>query len=525
MTLVNAKLGPEALAGATPNTRFPESSILTIFGAAGDLTKRKLIPALYSLAHDGLLPEGQTIVGFARSTYSDEEFRKICREACDKFARRRPTDDTVWEKFAAGLFYIAGDFQDPAVIGNFKNYLADLDAKRGTGGRRIFYFSVAPHFFPVISTNLGQAGMLTDPEVGGPFTRAIIEKPFGRDLETAKQLNKLVVGTFRERQVFRIDHYLGKETVQNILVLRFANSIFEPFWNRQYIDHVQMTVAEQIGVEGRGGYFETSGITRDIIQNHQLQLLSLIAMEPPAAFEANAVRDEKVKVISALRPFPIGEKLSDFAVRGQYSAGLSGDKQVPAYRQEESVAPESRTETYAALKVFVDNWRWADVPFYLRAGKRLPQRVTEIQIQFRQAPGVMFKKMSTFDIQPNVLLIRIQPDEGIALKFDSKVPGATLTARPVTMEFNYAEAFGAEPPEAYERLLLDTMFGDSTLFARRDEVETAWSWLDPLMRVWESDQNPPALYEAGSWGPKESDEMLARDGRSWVVPTGWGTGK
>jgi len=516
--MTGVSVNPKEAVPPSQKERKPDSSIVIIFGAAGDLTKRKLIPALYSLAHDGLLPDGQTIVGFARRPFSDEEWRKSCREACDKFARRRPTDDKVWAKFQQSLYYFAGDFQDAATMAKFKTYLADLDKKHGTGGRRIYYLSVAPHFFPVISAILGKEDMVGDPEEGQPFTRAIIEKPFGHDLATAKELNRLVVSTFRERQVFRIDHYLGKETVQNILVLRFANSIFEPFWNRQYIDHVQLTVAESLGVEGRGAYFETSGISRDIIQNHELQLLSLIAMEPPAAFTADAVRDEKVKVVNALREFPVNGKLSDFAIRAQYVAGPIAGKRVPAYRDEESVDMHSKTDTYAALKCFIDNWRWADVPFYMRAGKRLPKRVTEISIHFRQAPHMLFKKVPNFEVRPNVLNLRIQPDEGIALKFESKVPGPTLKASPVTMEFNYAETFGAEPPEAYERLLLDTMFGDGTLFARRDEVETAWAWLDPLLEAWQKDPSPPAIYEAGSWGPREADDMLARDGRHWTNP-------
>jgi glucose-6-phosphate 1-dehydrogenase len=359
--------------------------------------------------------------------------------------------------------------------------------------------------------------MVTDPERGGPFTRAIIEKPFGHDLDSARELNRVAVTTFRERQVFRIDHYLGKETVQNLLVLRFANGFFEPFWNRQYIDHVQFTVAETVGVEKRGGYFETAGITRDIIQNHMLQLVSLFAMEPPVAFEADAVRDEKVKVLRALRPFVKGHE-TDNAVRGQYTDGSVLGEKAPAYRKEESVNPESRVETYAALKIFVDNWRWADVPFYVRAGKRLPKRVTDISIHFRPAPYPLFTHGSTLRTQPNVLAIRIQPDEGISLKFDSKVPGPTVRTAPVTMEFRYATSFGAEPPEAYERLLLETMLGDSTLFARRDEVETAWRWIDPLLDAWAADPAPPDFYPAGTWGPESAERLIERDGRKWRRP-------
>ncbi|HEY5610931.1 MAG TPA: glucose-6-phosphate dehydrogenase, partial [Thermoanaerobaculia bacterium] len=439
------------------------------------------------------------------------------REACDKHARTRPTNDAVWENFAKGLFYVRGEFEDVDAYRRLKARLAEIDEARGTAGRRIYYLAVPPQFFPKISHILGGEGMVTDPETGGPFTRCIIEKPFGRDLQSARDLNRVAVTTFRERQVFRIDHYLGKETVQNILVLRFANGIFEPFWNRQYVDHIQLTVAESIGVERRGGYFETSGIVRDIVQNHMLQLVSLVAMEPPSAFEADPVRDEKVKILKALREFPLND-LSKFTVRGQYGAGSVMGEPVPAYRAEPQVDPSSRTETYAALKVFVDNWRWAGVPFYLRAGKRLPKRVTYITIHFRPAPHLLFKKASHFATQPNVLAIRIQPDEGISMRFDSKVPGPTLQTHPVTMEFRYATSFGAEPPEAYERLLLDTMLGDSTLFARRDEVETAWSWLDPLLNRWVEDGEPPHFYPAGSWGPEAADQMVEKDGRRWRRP-------
>ncbi|HEX9163960.1 MAG TPA: glucose-6-phosphate dehydrogenase, partial [Thermoanaerobaculia bacterium] len=491
--------------------RVPDASCLVIFGAAGDLTQRKLVPALYSLAHDGLLPAGQTIIGFARLEYTDDAFRMAMREACDKFARTKPVDETVWENFSKRLFYVQGDFAEPEGYFRLKQKLEECDRTRGTGGRRLFYFAVPPQFFPVICEILGNEGMVSDPERGGPYTRVIIEKPFGHDLSSARELNRVAVTTFRERQVFRIDHYLGKETVQNLLVLRFGNGIFEPFWNRQYIDHVQVTVAESIGVEKRGNYFETAGITRDIIQNHMLQLVSLIAMEPPVEFEANAVRDEKVKVLRALRDFPPGRE-EKLAVRGQYTDGSVLGEGVPAYRKEQNVDPNSKVETFSAMKVFVDNWRWADVPFYIRAGKRLPKRVTDISIHFRPAPYPLFSKTKP---PSNVLAIRIQPDEGISLKFDSKVPGPTVRTAPVTMEFRYATSFGAEPPEAYERLLLETMLGDPTLFARRDEVETAWAWLDPLLKSWAADANPPDFYPAGTWGPESANLLIEHDGRRW----------
>jgi glucose-6-phosphate 1-dehydrogenase len=497
--------------------RVPDASVLVIFGASGDLTHRKLLPALYSLAHDGLLPAGQSIVGFAKPDFTDDAFRMSIREACDKYARVRPTDDAVWDNFAKGLFYVRGEFGDGDAYLRLKKKLEEIDAGRGTGGRRIYYLAVPPQFFPVISKILGQEGMVTDPEQGGPFTRVIIEKPFGRDLATAKELNRVAVTTFRERQVFRIDHYLGKETVQNLLVLRFANGIFEPFWNRQYIDHVQFTVAESIGVEKRGNYFETAGISRDIIQNHMMQLVTLVGMEPPVAMEADAVRDEKVKVLRALREFPLKD-IGQYAVRGQYIDGSVLGEPASAYRKELNVSPQSNVETFAALKLYIDNWRWAGVPFYIRAGKRLPKRVTDISIHFRPAPYPLFNKMASVNVGSNVLAIRIQPDEGISLRFDSKTPGPTVRVSPVTMEFRYATSFGAEPPEAYERLLLDTMLGDSTLFARRDEVETAWAWLDPLLKAWAADPSPPDPYPAGSWGPEAADALIERDGRKWRRP-------
>jgi glucose-6-phosphate 1-dehydrogenase len=508
---------PNPLREGLEQERVPDASALVIFGASGDLTSRKLIPALYSLAHDGLLPAGQTIIGFARPDFTDEAFRMAMREACDKYARTRPVDESVWNNFAKGLFYMRGEFGETQAYARLNERLQECDKTRGTGGRRIYYLAVPPNFFGVISEILGAEKMVTDPERGGPFTRVIIEKPFGHDLQSAKELNRVAVTTFRERQVFRIDHYLGKETVQNLLVLRFANGIFEPFWNRQYIDHVQFTVAETVGVEKRGGYFETAGITRDIIQNHMLQLVSLVAMEPPVAYEPDAVRDEKVKVIRALREFPKGRE-GELAIRGQYSEGSVLGEKAPAYRAEPNVNPNSKTDTFSAVKIFVDNWRWADVPFYLRAGKRLPKRVTDISIHFRPAPYPLFRKVSSITAQPNVLAIRIQPDEGISLKFDSKVPGPAVRSAPVTMEFRYATSFGAEPPEAYERLLLETMLGDSTLFARRDEVETAWAWLDPLLNAWASDTRDPEFYQAGTWGPEAADRLIERDGRKWRRP-------
>ena len=500
---------PNPLREGLEQERVPEASCLVIFGASGDLTQRKLIPGLYALAHEGLLPSGQTIVGFARADMTDDQFRASMRKACDEHARTRPVDDAVWGSFARGLFYVRGEFTDGDAFARLRTRLEEFDGTRGTGERRIYYLAVPPDFFDDIAQQLAAHKMVNDPEKGGPYTRVIIEKPFGHDSKSARELNRIAVSTFRERQVFRIDHYLGKETVQNLLVLRFANGIFEPFWNRQYIDHVQLTVAETIGVEKRGNYFDQAGITRDIVQNHLLQLVSLVAMEPPVAFEADAVRDEKVKVLRALRP--IHE-----AVRGQYTEGSVLGEHAPAYREEEKVKPDSRTETYAAIKVFVDNWRWVDVPFYVRAGERLPKRVTDISIHFRPAPYPLFSRLG-LKMNANVLAIRIQPDEGISLKFDSKLPGPNVRTAPVTMEFRYATSFGAEPPEAYERLLLETMLGDATLFARRDEIETAWAWLDPLLERWAGDGEPDP-YPAGTWGAEAADALIEKDGRKWRRP-------
>jgi glucose-6-phosphate 1-dehydrogenase len=495
--------------------RVPAPSTMVIFGASGDLTKRKLVPALYSLARDRLLPSAFSVVGVARRETADAAFRATMREACDTFARRRPVEDSLWSTFSEGLFYCSGSFEDPATYEKLKRTLAALDEQRHTGGNRVFYLSTPPSEYPTIIKMLGQAGLINrGPD--GPFTRVIIEKPFGRDLASARALNHQVHEVMREDQAYRIDHYLGKETVQNILVFRFANGIWEPLWNSKYVDHVQLTVAEAIGVEGRGGYFEGSGIVRDMVQNHMFQFFCLMAMEPPVAFEADAVRDEKLKVLRALRPLPENpDELSKFVVRGQYGAGsVAGQARIP-YRQETGVAPDSAVETYVAMKLFVDNWRWGGVPFYLRAGKALPRRVTEIAIQFKRAPHALFRG-SAFGDTPNVLSIRIQPDEGIALKFFSKVPGPTMDVLPVPMEFRYGTSFGAEPPEAYERLILDCMLGDSTLFTRGDEVEASWTWIDRIEQAWRKAPPPPfPNYAAGTWGPDEADRLLEADGQAW----------
>lgn len=492
--------------------RTPEPCTVVIFGASGDLTKRKLLPALYNLELERLLPNNFAIVGFARRPIGDDEFRKQMLDGINSFSRNKPADPSVWESFVQGISYCDGNFDDLDAYRKLGGMLDQLDRERGTAGNRLFYLATAPEYFPIILNNLGAVGLSHSPTQG--WVRVIIEKPFGRSLATARELNRTVHSNFQESQIYRIDHYLGKETVQNILAFRFANGIFEPLWNRNYIDHVQITVAEAVGVEGRGGYYETSGVIRDMIQNHILQVSTLVAMETPSAIEADAVRDEKLKVVKSIRPVPSGQ-IEDYVIRGQYGLGASAGKPAPGYRQEPSVSPGSNTETYVAFKYFIDNWRWAGVPFYLRSGKRLPKRVTEIAIQFKQAPLQLFGKGAEA-LQPNLLALRIQPDEGIALRFGSKVPGQALTVRPVKMDFRYGSSFGGEPPEAYERLQLDCMLGDATLFTRADEVEAAWTLIDPVIQHWQ--ENPPTdfpNYEAGSWGPKAADDMMQRDGRAW----------
>jgi glucose-6-phosphate 1-dehydrogenase len=495
--------------------RTPDPCAMVIFGASGDLTERKLIPALFYLSRERMLPPGFSVIGCARTPSTHEEFRREMMEAVKKFLRLTTETDAFAEGFANGLHYIADDFGDPKAYEQLRSILDRLDQERGTAGNRLFYLATPPSFFPVIVKHLGGGGLAKPKVAGKTWTRIIIEKPFGRSLESARELNRAVTSVFNEDQVYRIDHYLGKETVQNLLVFRFANGIFEPFWNRRYIDHVQIAVAEELGVENRGAYYEEAGLLRDMIQNHVLQLLSLVAMEPPAAFEGTAVRDEKAKVLRALRPIPVGA-VQDFTLRGQYAEGYVGGAKVPAYRTEPKVSPTSATETYAAFKFFIDNWRWADVPFYLRSGKRLPKRVSEISIQFRRVPHLLFRGAGADGIEPNILSIRIQPNEGISLKFSAKLPGTTMQIRPVEMEFRYGESFGAVPPTAYETLLLDCMLGDATLFNRDDAVELSWELVDPILDRWKQDgAKGLAFYPAGSWGPAEADEFIERDGREW----------
>ena len=490
---------------------------MVIFGATGDLTHRKLLPALYNLALEHPLPAGFSVIAFARRPYSTDEYRQQALESINQYSRQKPVNPQVWENFAAGIHYLQADFNDPKGYEKLNNLLNLLDQERGTGGNRIFYLSTPPSQYPEIIQRLGAAGLNRSRK---GWTRIIIEKPFGHDLASAKELNRQVGKVFKEEQVYRIDHYLGKETVQNILVFRLANGIFEPVWNRRYVDHVQITVAENIGLEGRATYYEESGAIRDMVQNHVLQLLSLVAMEPPITFDANSVRDEKVKVLHALQPL-VGQDVATHIIRAQYGPGwLSTGQQVVGYRQEPGVSPYSTTETYLAMKVFIDSWRWAGVPFYLRTGKHLPKRVTEIAIQFKQAPLMLFKRSESYgQVEPNVLTLRIQPDEGISLKFGAKVPGTEMQIRSVNMDFFYGSSGFREQPEAYERLLLDCMLGDSTLFTRRDEVEAAWTFIQGILDAWR-DEPPETIqtYESGSWGPQAADEFIWRDGRRWRRP-------
>ena len=495
--------------------RSPEPCVMVIFGATGDLTHRKLVPALYNLALEGFLPPGFSVVGFARRPKSDEQFRAEMREAVDQHSRRRPVDEGVWESFARGLFYCSSTFDDTEGYLRLGDLLARVDQERNTSGNRVFYLATPPDAYPVIVGGLGQAGLARriDGDERG-WKRLIVEKPFGRDLASAQELNAQLLHVFRERQIYRIDHYLGKETVQNICVFRLANGIFEPIWNRQYVDHVQITVAENLGLEGRGEYYDQAGPLRDMVQNHMLQLLTLVAMEPPVAFEAGPVRDEKVKVLRAIRPITPAEVM-DETVRGQYTAGAILGQPVPGYLEEEEVPPGSRQATFAALRLRVDNWRWAGVPFYLRTGKRLPKRVTEIAVQFRPAPQRLFPQL-TGAADANTLAMQIQPDEGISIRFIAKVPGQQIRLRSVEMDFSYGSSFGIETADAYERLLLDAMLGDSTLFARADEVEAAWSLVTPIVDTWETmDIDEMPTYPAGTWGPEEATELVQRDGRRW----------
>ncbi len=494
--------------------RVPEPGIIVIFGASGDLTKRKLVPALYDLAASRRLPMEFAVVGLSRTEMSHDEFRDRLREGLEE-QRSNSFSEDVWETFSKGLFYLPGDSKDPDTYKELKDFLKELDDERETAGNRIFYLSSSPSLFSTIVEQLGEAGM-NEGEDGG-YSRLVVEKPFGRDLESARELNSDIQEHFREDQIYRIDHYLGKETVQNILALRFANGIFEPIWNEKYVDHVQITVAESDGIGTRGAFYEEAGAMRDIVQNHVMQVLCLTAMEPPVAFDADSVREEKVKVLKAVRRIEEDE-VEGYAVRGQYTSGWVWGEEVNGYREEEDVDPESDTETYVALKMFIDNWRWAGVPFYVRTGKRMPKKATEIAIQFKPTPHTPFAHGDTEGLEPNVLVVRIQPEEGISMKIGAKVPGSGFEVSSVNMDLLYGTAFIEEAPDAYQRLLLDLMLGDPTLFIRADETEGSWEIIAPVMKAWEDDRQKVATYPAGEWGPEQAEELLRRDGDEWRRP-------
>jgi len=487
---------------------------LIIFGASGDLTNRKLLPAIYNLAQADLLPPAFCVVGFARKQMSDNDFRASLKDAVAKSGDVRVRDQSITARLAERTHYVAGDFHDAAAYDRLKTALDEYDAQYNTGGNRIFYIATPASLYGDIVERLHGAG-LTRSGDDERFVRIIVEKPFGRDLASARTLNAALLRYLSEHQVYRIDHYLGKETVQNILVFRFANGIFEPIWNRRYVDHVQIIVSESIGIEGRGSFYEETGVVRDIVQNHALQLLSLVAMEPPTTFDARDFRDEKIRVIEAIRPIA-PEDVRTEAVRGQYGPGFIAGASEPGYREEQGVAADSITPTYAAFRFLVENWRWADVPFYIRSGKRLPKRLTEIAIQFKRAPHLPFRRSQVDELSGNVLALRIQPDEGITLKFGAKVPGPSMRIRSVNMDFGYGATFGREDASPYERLILDCMKGDQTLFDRADGVEAAWALIDPALSAWEADRAAGfPNYAAGTWGPLLADELLARDGRQW----------
>jgi glucose-6-phosphate 1-dehydrogenase len=509
------------------NRKTPPCAVV-IFGANGDLTKRKLLPALYRLAWEGRLAPGFAIVGISRTAMSDDEFREHMRESVAKYLEDSPFDEDLWRSFAQGLFYMAGDVADANMYQRLAACLAEVEKTRQTAGNTLFYLSTQPSQYAPIAEGIGAANLAR----GDGWRRIIIEKPFGRDLTSARELNRRLQKVFDESGIYRIDHYLGKETVQNILAFRFGNGIFEPLWNRRYIDHVQITAAESIGVEGRGAYYQEAGALRDMVQNHLLQVMATVAMEPSAAFSADAVRDERAKLLRSIHVMK-PEEIEANTVSGQYGAGRVGGEQITGFRQEKGVNPESQAETYVAATFLVGNWRWAGVPFYIRTGKSLPKRVTEIAIHFRSAPLAVFRNElgegnadasgdagapGDYEAVPNLLILRIQPEEGISLKFNSKRPGAGMTLRPVSMDFNYGSSFGERSPSAYETLLLDAIVGDATLYTRQDMVEASWSVVQPILDYWSTRKFAFPNYAPGTWGPAEADEMLARRGHSWRRP-------
>jgi len=491
--------------------RIAGPSVLVIFGVTGDLSRKKLMPAVYDLANRGLLPAGFGLVGFARREWKDQDFEQVAYDSVREFART-PWSEDVWSQLRKGIRFVAGDFDDDAAFDELKGTIASLDEQRGTGGNHAFYLSIPPRAFPRVTRQLSRSGLAGAQE--GSFKRVVIEKPFGSDLVTARELNDVVESVFPPDSVFRIDHYLGKETVQNILALRFANQLYEPIWNSEFIDHVQITMAEDIGVGGRAGYYDGIGAARDVIQNHLLQLLALTAMEQPETFDASDLRAEKEKALAAVR---VPQDLSAHTARGQYLSGWQGGEQVDGFLQEEGIDPESKTETYAAMRLDIDNDRWKGVPFYLRAGKRLGRRVTEIAVVLKNPALKLFSARQTSSLGSNAIVIRVQPDEGVTIRFGSKVPGPGMQVRDVTMDFGYGHSFTEDSPEAYERLILDVLLGDPPLFPRHQEVELSWKILDPIVKFW-AESGSMSEYLPGSWGPKSADEMMQRDGRSWRRP-------
>ena len=482
---------------------------LTIFGATGDLSKRKLLPALYNLAHEGALPERFNLIGSSRSDMPDDDFRALARESIESFSRRKP-DATVLDALLSRVRFVAGSFDDDSVYDRLRDRAKEFDEEAGIEFNRVYYLSTAPAFFPVIVGKLGRHGLDANE---GSEVRVVIEKPIGTNLAEAQELNRAVLNVLDEQQVFRIDHYLGKETVQNMLAFRFANGLFEPVWNRNYIDYVQITAAEDLGIGTRAGYYDSSGALRDLVQNHMLQLLTLLCMEPPVSFSADEVRDEKVKVLHAIHP-PSPDDVERFTVRAQYSAGMSGGEDVGGYLEEQDVPADSTTETFAALRLEVDNWRWAGVPIYVRTGKRLARKVTEIAVTLKPVPHLAFKEEGSVGVQPNQLILTMQPNEGVSISFGAKIPGTRMRIRPVNMDFLYGTAFLSESPEAYERLIMDAMRGDATLFTRDDEVEAQWRICDPILEAWSKTPGPLPQYAAGSGGPEEADRILEK-GHAW----------
>jgi glucose-6-phosphate 1-dehydrogenase len=492
--------------------RIAGPSGLVIFGVTGDLSRKKLMPAVYDLANRGLLPPGFALVGFARRDWEDQDFMKVVHDSVAQYARTEFREE-VWEQLAQGIRFVPGDFGDDAAFEHLKRTIEELDADRGTMGNHAFYLSIPPKAFPQVTEQLRRSGLAE--QADGQWRRVVIEKPFGSNLQTARELNAVVESVFPPDSVFRIDHYLGKETVQNILALRFANQLYEPLWNANYVDHVQITMAEDIGVGGRAGYYDGIGAARDVIQNHILQLLALTAMEEPIAFDAAALRAEKEKVLAAVS---LPKDLSTATARGQYAGGWQGGEHVPGFLEEEGMSPDSTTETFAAMRLDINTRRWSGVPFYLRTGKRLGRRVTEIAVVFKRAPQHLFADAQTSELGQNALVIRVQPDEGVTIRFGSKVPGASMQVRDVTMDFGYGHAFTEASPEAYERLILDVLLGDPPLFPRHEEVELSWKILDPIEEFWASQSGPLEQYAPGSWGPSSADALIERDGRTWRRP-------